>query len=66
MLYLICQRYKFESESQLSDTEGTFVLNGQPNEYRLIVQHLLFQTKYIVSNKQDIGVIQLIPQDCFL
>ena len=50
-------------DATLSDTEGTFVLNGQPNEYRLIVQHLLFQTKYIVSNKQDIGVIQLIPQD---
>ena len=50
-------------DATISDTEGTFVLNGQPNEYRLIVQHLLFQTKYIVSNKQDIGVIQLIPQD---
>ena len=50
-------------DATISDTEGTFVLNGQPNEYRLIVQHLLFQTKYIVSNKQDIGVIQLLPQD---
>ena len=50
-------------DATISDTEGTFVLNGQPNEYRLIVQHLLFQTKHIVSNKQDIGVIQLIPQD---
>ena len=55
--------YSIYIDATISDTEGTFVLNGQPNEYRLIVQHLLFQTKYIVSNKQDIGVIQLIPQD---
>ena len=38
----------------ISDTNGVFVLNGQPNEYRLIVQHILFQTQYITDNKMDV------------
>lgn len=50
-------------DATISNTNGVFVLSGQPNEYRLIVQHLLFQTQHIVSDKQDIGTILLIPQD---
>lgn len=47
----------------ISDTNGVFVLNGQPNEYRLIVQHILFQTQYITDNKKDVGIIRLVSQD---
>ena len=43
--------------------DGTFVLDSQPEEYRLIVQHLLYRTKEIEGKGRDVGVIQLDPQD---
>lgn len=50
-------------DATISNTEGAFILNSQAKEYRLIVQHLLFQTKHIVSNKKDVGTIKLVFQD---
>ena len=31
--------------ASISNVDGTFVLDSQPEEYRLIVQHLLYRTK---------------------
>lgn len=45
----------------ISDINGEFILNSQPEEYRLIIQHLSYQTKQITSREQNIGVIQLQP-----
>lgn len=50
-------------DATISDTDGIFVFNSQPKEYRLIVQHLLYQTKYVTSKEKNIDTIQLIPQD---
>jgi len=47
----------------ISNPDGTFMLNSQPEEYRLIIQHLLFQTREMTSNGKDAGLIQLTPQD---
>ena len=46
-------------DATISDTEGTFVLDGQPNEYRLIIQHLLYQTIQMAGKGNDAGIIQL-------
>lgn len=50
-------------DATISDTNGVFVLNGQPNEYRLTVQHILFQTQHITDSKKDVGIIRLVSQD---
>lgn len=50
-------------DATISDTDGIFVLNNPPEEYRLIVQHLLYQTKFIKSKEKDVGTIQLVPLD---
>ena len=49
--------------ASISNVDGTFVLDSQPEEYRLIVQHLLYRTKEIEGKGRDVGVIQLDPQD---
>lgn len=49
--------------ASISNTDGTFVLDSQPEEYRLIVQHLLYKTKEITGKGRDAGVIRLDPQD---
>lgn len=45
----------------ISDINGKFILNSQSKEYRLVIQHLSYQTKQIISNEQNTGVIQLQP-----
>lgn len=50
-------------DATISYADGIFVLKKQPKAYRLIVQHLLYQTKHIINNKKDVGTIQLIPQN---
>lgn len=49
--------------ASISNVDGTFVLDSQPEEYRLIVQHLLYKTKEITGKGRDVGVIRLDPQD---
>lgn len=49
--------------ASISGIDGTFILNNQPEEYRLIVQHLLYETKQIMGNGKDAGVIQLNSKD---
>lgn len=50
-------------DATISDKDGSFTLNKQPEIYQLIVQHLLYQTRQIVGNTSNIGTIQLEPQD---
>lgn len=37
-----------------------------PEEYRLIIQHLLYKTKEIIGKGKDVGLIRLDPQDYVL
>ena len=50
-------------DASISNVDGTFTLNKPPKEYRLIVQHLLYQTKQIVSEEKNVGTILLMLQD---
>lgn len=47
----------------ISNADGTFMLNHQPDEYRLILQHLLYKTKQIIGSGKDAGIIQLVPAE---
>ena len=49
--------------ASISNADGTFLLNSQPEEYRLIIQHLLYQTKQITGQGKSVGIIQLQPKD---
>lgn len=49
--------------ASISDTDGTFTLKSQPGEYRLIIQHLLYQTNQIMSKGNNAGTIQLQLKD---
>ena len=49
--------------ASISNVDGTFVLDSLPEEYRLIIQHLLYKTKEIIGKGKDAGLIRLDPQD---
>ena len=49
--------------ASISNVDGTFVLDSLPEEYRLIIQHLLYKTKEIIGKGRDAGLIRLDPQD---
>ena len=49
--------------ASISNADGIFVFKSQQKEYRLIIQHLLYETKQMVSKKNDAGTIQLQPKD---
>ena len=49
--------------ASISNADGIFVFKSQQKEYRLIIQHLLYETKQMVSKKNDAGIIQLQPKD---
>lgn len=46
-------------ETGLSVSDGTFILNQQPKEYILIIQHLFYRTKQLTGKTPDAGIIQL-------
>lgn len=50
-------------DAVISTEDGTFTFNKQPEIYHLIIQHLLYQTKQIIGNTPNIGIIQLEPKD---
>lgn len=49
--------------ASISGANGMFILNHQPEEYRLIIQHLLYETKLVIGKSKNAGVIQLQPKD---
>lgn len=49
--------------ASISDTDGRFTLKSQPEEYRLIIQHLLYETKQMTGKENDAGIIQLQSKD---
>lgn len=49
--------------ASISDTDGIFTLKSQPKEYRLIIQHLLYEAKQITGKGNNIGIIQLQLKD---
>ncbi|MDD3038733.1 outer membrane beta-barrel family protein [Bacteroides sp.] len=49
--------------ASISNADGTFILHNQLEVYRLIVQHLLYQTKQITARNKDAGIIQLESKD---
>ena len=49
--------------ASISNTDGIFVFNSQQEEYRLIIQHLLYETKQMAGKGNDVGTIQLQPKD---
>ena len=49
--------------ASISNADGIFVFKSQQKEYRLIIQHLLYETKQMVGKGNNAGTIQLQPQD---
>ena len=47
----------------ISAADGTFVLEPEPEDYQLIVQHLLYQTRQVKGQARDAGVITLESKD---
>ena len=47
----------------ISAADGTFMLELEPENYQLIVQHLLYRTRQIKGRVRDAGVITLEPKD---
>lgn len=43
----------------ISDVDGGFILDSQPEAYRLIIQHLAYQTRQITTKGRYVGIIQL-------
>lgn len=47
----------------ISAADGTFVLEPDPENYQLIVQHLLYQSRQVKGQARDAGVITLESKD---
>nr|WP_281529190.1 carboxypeptidase-like regulatory domain-containing protein [Paraprevotella clara] len=47
----------------VSDADGRFTLSAQPEQYRLIVQHLLYRSRTVNGTGKDVGTIVLQPAD---
>lgn len=47
----------------ISATDGTFTLELEPEDYQLIVQHLLYQTRQVKGQARDASVITLESKD---
>lgn len=47
----------------ISAADGTFTLEPEPEDYQLIVQHLLYQTRQVKGQARDAGVITLESKD---
>ena len=43
--------------ASVSDINGEFILNNEPEEYRLVIQHLCYQTKQISTLAPSPGAI---------
>lgn len=47
----------------ISAADGTFMLEPEPENYLLIVQHLLYQTRQVKGQTRDAGIITLEAKD---
>ena len=47
----------------ISAADGTFMLEPKPENYQLIIQHLLYQTRQVKGQTRDAGVITLESKD---
>lgn len=47
----------------ISAADGTFRLESEPENYQLIVQHLLYQTRLVKGQTRDAGIITLEPKN---
>ena len=47
----------------ISAADGTFILEPEPEDYLLIIQHLLYQTRQVKDQARDAGVITLESKD---
>lgn len=47
----------------ISAADGTFTLEPEPEDYLLIIQHLLYQTRQVKGQARDAGVITLESKD---
>ena len=47
----------------ISAADGTFMLEPEPENYQLIIQHLLYQTRQVKGQTRDAGVITLESKD---
>lgn len=50
-------------DAVISNADGTFLLNYKPEQYCLIIQHLLYKTQYLVGTGQEAGVVVLENKD---
>ncbi len=50
-------------DAALTDTAGIFRLKAQPANYRLIIQHLMYETKQLTASGTDAGTIMLEGQN---
>lgn len=50
-------------DASISNLDGTFLLNHQPEQYRLVIQHLLYKTKQLEGKEKDAGIIVLESKD---
>lgn len=50
-------------EATITNTDGTFLLNHQPTRYRLLFQHLLYETLEKEGSGRDAGTFVLQPKD---
>ena len=47
----------------ISAADGTFILEPEPEDYLLIVQHLLYQTRQVKGQARDAGIITMEAKD---
>lgn len=50
-------------EATITNTDGTFLLNHQPTRYRLLFQHLLYETQEKEGSGREAGTFVLQPKD---
>ena len=50
-------------DAAISAADGTFVLEPESENYQLIVQHLLYQTRQVKGQMRDAGIITLEAKD---
>ena len=50
-------------DATISAADGTFTLESEPENYLLIVQHLLYQTRLVKGQVRDAGIITLESKD---